>query len=81
MSDAELDKHGRLDDEPFTYTINKQGLVFIAWHGKSVLTLKGDAADKFLARAAGASEKDAQLVMAKLTGNFKHGNEKMPKRR
>jgi len=60
--------------------VNKQGLVLLAWHGKPVMTLKGEAADKFLVRVSDVSEKEAQLIMAKLTGNFKHGNERTPGR-
>jgi hypothetical protein len=41
-----------------------------------VKSLAGEAAQKFLKQIEGLEGKDAQLVMAKVTGNFKHGNER-----
>lgn len=72
----EIDKRGVLDDEIFSYRVLKDGKVFIYWHEKHVTTLAGSAAPKFLKRIEGLEGKDAQLVMAKATGNFKHGNER-----
>ncbi|HNB36106.1 MAG TPA: hypothetical protein PK414_07785 [Anaerolineales bacterium] len=39
-------------------------------------TLHGTAAGKFLSAAALADEDQAQLLMARVTGNFKRGNER-----
>lgn len=72
----EIDKRNLLDDEVFTYRINKEKKVFIAWHGKQVTVLKGKEAQKFMSRIANLDHKEAQLVMAKATGNFKRGNER-----
>jgi hypothetical protein len=41
-----------------------------------VTFLRGKAAQKFLVRVDGVDERSAQLVMAKVTGHFKHGNER-----
>lgn len=76
---GEVDKHGVFDEEVFTYRASKDGKIFIAWHGRTVMTLKGKDAERFLARVGGLDEREAQLVMAKLTGNFKHGNERLGK--
>lgn len=70
-----VDRRGVLDDEVFAYRAGKDK-VFISWRGKPVMTLKGRAAERFLARIDGLEGKAAQLVMAKVTGNFKHGNER-----
>ncbi len=40
------------------------------------MILKEQSAKKFLAKVNGADQRQAQLVMAKITGNFKHGNER-----
>jgi len=74
--DKRLDEHGALDDEVFSYHISKDGKVFISWHGKPVTTLRGPKAAEFTARIGSAEGKEAQLIMAKATGNFKRGNEK-----
>ena len=54
--------------------------MFISWHGKPVTTLSGEKARRFLADMDGAGRQEAQLIMAKATGHFKHGNEKMSKK-
>ncbi len=76
-----IDKRGKLEDEVFSYRITKDKKVFIAWHGKQVTILKGNKAEDFIADIADAEGKEAQLIMARATGNFKHGNEKMNKNR
>lgn len=60
----------------FSYRTTKQGDVFIEHLGRHVVTLRGQAAKRFLKRVTGASEDQAQLAMAKVTGNFKRGNER-----
>ena len=72
-----IDKRGILDEEVFTYRITKDNKVFISYHGKQVTALSGAKAEKFIADITGAGGKDAQLIMAKVTGNFKRGNEKL----
>jgi len=70
-----------LDDEVFTYRITKDRKVFISWHGKHVTTLSGRKAGGFISDITDAEGKEAQLIMAKATGHFKHGNEKLGKYR
>jgi hypothetical protein len=73
---ADVDKRNRFDDEVFSYRMVKDGRVLIFWYGKQVKRLAGAEAQKFLAKIDGLDAKAAQLVMAKLTGNFKRGNER-----
>ncbi|MCL2204620.1 MAG: hypothetical protein FWB88_11855 [Defluviitaleaceae bacterium] len=75
-----VDKRGILDEEVFTYRITKDKKVFISYHGKQVTTLSGKRAEHFIAEIEGAQGKEAQLIMAKITGNFKRGNEKLFKK-
>ena len=75
----QIDKRGILDEEVFTYRVSKDNKVFISYEGKQVTTLSGKNADKFIADIKGKDGKTAQLVMAKVTGNFKRGNEKLAK--
>ncbi len=78
MSDGHqpVDKRGILDEDVFSFRELKDGKVFIYWHDKHVTTLKGEAARKFLDKIDALEGKEAQLVMAKVTGHFKHGNER-----
>ncbi|MBL8102490.1 MAG: hypothetical protein JNM02_08185 [Anaerolineales bacterium] len=54
----------------------KDGRVLIYWHGKQITVLKGKVASKFLKDILPADSMQAQLVMARITGHFKHGNER-----
>ena len=74
-----VDKRGRLGDDVFSYRVTHDQRVVISWYDKLVLTLKGKNAEKFLNKIAGLDGIDAQLVMAKATGNFKRGNEHLTK--
>ncbi len=72
---SNIDKHGKLQEEPFTFRETKDGKVLIYWHGKQVTVLKGKVASKFLKDISSADSMQAQLAMARITGHFKHGNE------
>ena len=66
---------GGLDDAPFAYRTGG-GQVFVSWRGRQVTVLKGKSAADFLARAEGLDEAGRQKLMARVTGNFKRGNER-----
>ncbi len=73
---SNIDKRGKLQEEPFSFRETRDGKVFIYWHGKQVTVLKGKVASKFLKDISHADSAQAQLLMARVTGHFKHGNEK-----
>lgn len=75
MSQNEVDKRQKLDEEPFDYQEMSDGRIFIYWNNKHVKTLKGKEAEKLLAKLADAERQEIQLALAKVTGNFKRGNE------
>jgi hypothetical protein len=54
----------------------RDGRVRIFWQGRMVTTLAGARAARFLREIERADEDDAQLLMARVTGNFKRGNER-----
>jgi len=74
----DIDKRGVLKEANFDYQMTKDGKVLLFWNGKQVKMLAGKEADKFSARMADLEPEslDAQLIMAKVTGNFKRGNER-----
>lgn len=74
-SAANIDKRDRLNEEIFSYRERKDK-VCIFWHKKQVMILKGQQARTFIDKIAHLDGKEAQLVLAKITGNFKHGNER-----
>lgn len=71
-----IDKRGKLQEKPFTFRETRDGKVFIYWRGKQITILKGKTAVKFLRDIANAGAEQAQLLMARVTGHFKHGNER-----
>jgi hypothetical protein len=65
-----------LEDRPFSYRVAKDDRVMIEWNGRRASVLTGAKAQRFLAAVDGADEERAQLEMARVTGNFKRGNER-----
>jgi hypothetical protein len=70
------DGRGGLADEPFSYRRSKDGRVFISWRGQRAMILAGRKADSFMARMSGLDPLARQQAMARVTGNFKRGNER-----
>lgn len=68
-------------NEPFDYRATKAGLVCISYKGRVVTTLRGVESSRFLSRVESGSSRDVQLAMAKSTGHFKHGSERVSRRR
>ncbi|KAB8140392.1 hypothetical protein F8S13_24320 [Chloroflexia bacterium SDU3-3] len=60
----------------FTYRVRKNEDVVILHHGAVAATLRGSAARDFIAKLASCTEGEAQQRMARLTGNYKRGNER-----
>jgi hypothetical protein len=73
---GDIDKRGKLDEEFFSYRETKDGRVMLYWYDRHVKTLAGKEAEKFRSRMEGVEGKEAQLLMARVTGNFKRGNER-----
>ncbi len=61
--------------EGFEYE-ERDGEVVVLHHGRRATTLRGDRARQFLAEVGSG---DGQLLMAKVTGNYRHGNERTAK--
>lgn len=57
----------------YEYRELASGEVRITHHGKPVTTLRGAAAARFLTEL---TTRDPQAVMARYTGNYRHGNER-----
>ncbi len=64
-----------IDEGAFSWHNTRDGKVFISFYGKRVMTLKGKRALKFQDRIRDLSSREQQLEMARITGNFKRGNE------
>ncbi|WP_312651910.1 hypothetical protein [Proteiniclasticum sp.] len=75
-----IDKRNRLDDHPFDYVVFKNQSLQIYYNGKPVVILKDQKARDLIEKLEKAEDKDIQLILAKITGNFKRGNEKLFKK-
>ena len=64
-------------DLGFTYRTRKNGDIEILHHGRVASTLRGNDAKEFLSEIDAGDEDSAQQLMAKLTGNYKRGNERL----
>lgn len=74
---GDIDKRNRLDEKVFTYRISKNNTVFISYEGKEIKIVKGKEAERLTGRIQSATtDKEVQLALAKITGNFKRGNER-----
>lgn len=71
-----VDQRGKLEENPFDYQITKDGKIMISYNGKQVKVMKGKQAEKLIARLDELDEYDIQLELARVTGNFKRGNER-----
>jgi hypothetical protein len=63
-------------DLGFSHHVRKSGDVDIQHHGRLAATLRGAPAAAFLAAVQAGTPADAQQRMARLTGNYKRGNER-----
>lgn len=65
----------RLPRVPFTYRVSLSGIA-ISQGGRPAATLRNAAAAKFIADVEGLDEAAVQHLLARVTGNFKRGNER-----
>ncbi len=66
-------------DLGFRYRAAKSGEVFIHHRGRLATTLRGTAAADFLLEVDGATFAQQQQIMARVTGNYRRGNERLAK--
>ncbi len=65
------------EDLGFTYQARKAGVVVVLLRGRLASTLRGSAAADFLAEVQSLDSPAAQQLLARVTGNFKRGNERL----
>jgi hypothetical protein len=73
---SDLEPQVELQDLGFTFRVRKRGDIEVLHQGRLAATLRGDDASSFSAEVAELSAQDAQQLMARLTGNYKRGNER-----
>lgn len=64
-----------LEDDPFTWQVTEDGRVLVFRGGQQVSVVAGTRADRLLPRLT-ASPESAQEALARVTGDYRRGNEK-----
>ncbi|HET9139662.1 hypothetical protein [Actinophytocola sp.] len=65
-----------LEDDPFDWRVTKDGQVLVSRGGRVVTTVRGAAAARLLGRLETADADGVQQALARVTGNYKRGNER-----
>lgn len=68
-----------MSDLGFTWKTSKSGEVQVFHRGKLATTLRGGKASDFLDLVASGDNEAVQQEAARLTGNYKRGNERLAK--
>lgn len=68
-----------LEDDPFDYRITKDGKILVSRGGRPIVTVAGNQAARLIDKLGHNDETDQQLL-ARATGNYRHGNERRPHR-
>lgn len=66
-----------VEDEAFTFKQGKDNKLFIFYHDKQIMILKKNKAQKLVEKLHAGTKEENQLLLAKVTGNFKRGNERL----
>lgn len=62
--------------ELFSFKVSKDDKVMIYYSGKLIMTFSGKKGKSLYSKLTNKTEEQQQMILAKLTGNFKRGNEK-----
>lgn len=73
---SKIDQRDRLLEEPFSYKFTKSNKTLIYYEGRQIMMLSEKDTKKLMSKLKGKKGIEEQLVLAKATGNFKHGNER-----
>ncbi len=73
-------KNDKSIDLGFTYVEKKNGDVVIEHHGKKATILRGNKSITFKEQLKAKEFADQQQLMARLTGNYKKGNERQARK-
>ncbi|HEX6195759.1 MAG TPA: hypothetical protein VFZ37_07605 [Jiangellaceae bacterium] len=69
-------------NDPFGYRITKDGRVLISRGGRMIMTVAGGRAMRLIAQLENAADDaEEQQALARITGNYRRGNERAGKLR
>jgi hypothetical protein len=62
--------------DPFDWQVTTSGTVLVLRGGRQIVTVGGRSGTKLAAQLERVDEPAAQQLLARATGNYKHGNER-----
>jgi hypothetical protein len=65
-----------LAHEPFSFRTTKDGRILISFEGRVVTKVAGRLGERLASKLRAADPVGVQQLLARATGNFKHGNER-----
>lgn len=68
-------------ERAFSYEVRKDNKLFIYYYGKQVIVLTKQRAKQFIEDLEYADENKTQYLLARVTSNFKRGNEREGKQK
>jgi hypothetical protein len=71
-----VDKRKRLAADPFSHVVTKDGRILVSRSGRNVGVIAGARAERLRAQLAAADERAVQLLLARATGQYRHGTER-----
>ncbi|OJV64882.1 MAG: hypothetical protein BGO41_14940 [Clostridiales bacterium 38-18] len=71
-----IDKRNKLSETPFSYRVTKDHKLHISYNNKMIMIIKEKRAEDLIKKLMSSNAFEQQLILAKATGNFKHGNER-----
>ena len=75
----DMNKRDQLIEHPFSYKITNSETIIIHRNSKQIAIIKGQESLKIQSKILNKSERQIQLILAKITGNYKRGNERNKK--
>lgn len=72
----DIDKRDKLKENPFSYRVTKGNKTLIYFENRMIKTLNEKETKKLSSKINRLNEFEIQLLLAKITGNFKRGNER-----
>ena len=66
----------KLPERPFSYKITSTEKIIIYYFNKQIMMVTGNNSVKLQSKLLYKSDRQVQLILAKITGNFKRGNER-----
>ena len=72
-------QENKLSEQPFSYKITDTEKIIIYYKNREIMIVTGNNSVKLQSKLFDKSDEQVQLILAKITGNFKRGNERSHK--